>query len=88
MINNKNFSIYTPASFPILHNSWKVISLSENDFIKELGIYYQAGKLSAISDIFSINQGALLGVKNIFKIYFCFISTTKYKKRLVAIRRL
>lgn len=67
-INNKNFSIYTPASFPILHNSWKVISLSENEFIKELGIYYQAGKLSAISEIFSINQGALLGIKNVFKI--------------------
>ncbi|WP_348798205.1 HsdM family class I SAM-dependent methyltransferase [Flavobacterium adhaerens] len=67
-INNKNFSIYTPSYFPILHDSWKVISLSENEFIKELDIYYKAGKLSAISDIFSINQGALLGVKNVFKI--------------------
>lgn len=67
-INNKNFSIYTPTYFPILNNSWKVISLNENGFIKELDIYYKAGKLNAISDIFSINQGALLGIKNVFKI--------------------
>jgi len=67
-INNKNFSIYTPSYFPILNNSWKVISLKENDFIRDLDIHYKAGKLSTISDIFSINQGALLGIKNIFKI--------------------
>lgn len=67
-INHKNYSIYTPPYFPILNDSWKVISLNENEFIKELDIYYKAGKLSAISDIFSINQGALLGIKNVFKI--------------------
>ncbi|MDO8928859.1 MAG: N-6 DNA methylase, partial [Bacteroidota bacterium] len=67
-INNKKFSIYTPPYFPILNNSWKVISLNENDFKRELDIYYKAGKLNTISDIFSINQGALLGIKNIFKI--------------------
>ncbi|MCZ2084555.1 MAG: N-6 DNA methylase [Flavobacteriales bacterium] len=67
-INNKNYSIYTPPYFPILNSSWKIISLGENEFIKELDIYFKAGKLSSISDIFSINQGALLGVKNVFKI--------------------
>lgn len=67
-INNKNFSIYIPNCFPIVKNSWKLISFDENEFIKELNIYYTAGKLSTISDIFNILQGALLGVKNIFKI--------------------
>lgn len=66
--NSKNFSIYTPPYFPTLKNSWKVISLDESEFIKELDIYHKAGKLSVISDIFNINQGALLGVRNIFKI--------------------
>lgn len=67
-INTKKFSIYTPHYFPILTNSWKLISFDENEFIKELSIYHQAGKLSTIADIFDISQGALLGVKNIFKI--------------------
>ena len=67
-INTKTFSIYTPHYFPIVNNSWKLISFNENEFIKELSIYYKAGKLSTIADIFNISQGALLGVKNIFKI--------------------
>ncbi len=67
-IDNKNFSIYTPSYFPILNNSWKIISLKENDFIKELDIYYKAGKLSKVSEIFNVRQGALLGAKNVFKI--------------------
>ena len=36
--------------------------------IKELIIFQKAGKLVKTSDIFNINQGALLGIKNIFKI--------------------
>ncbi len=76
-LNNKNFSIYTPHYFPILKDSWKVISLNENKFIKELDIYQKAGKLSLITDVFNINQGALLGVKNIFK-----ISLEEYKSIL------
>ena len=67
-INNKNFSIYTPTYFPALKDSWKINSMDENDFIKELTIFQKAGKLVKISDVFNINQGALLGVKNVFKI--------------------
>ena len=67
-INTKNFSIYTPNYFPTINDSWKINSLDENEFIKELNIYKNAGKLFSISEIFNINQGALLGVKNIFKI--------------------
>jgi len=67
-IINTNYSIYTPSQFPVLKNTWKIISLKESEFIKELDIFHRAGKLSEISEIFNINQGALLGVKNVFKI--------------------
>ncbi len=67
-INSIDFSIYTPQYFPIVNNSWKLISFAESEFIKELSIYHKAGKLSTIGDIFNVLQGALLGVKNIFKI--------------------
>lgn len=67
-LSNANFSIYTPHYFPVLNNSWKVISLKESNFIKELDIYYKADKLSTISDIFNIKKGSLLGLKNVFKI--------------------
>lgn len=67
-IKNKAYSIYTPQYFPILENSWKIISLDESKFIKELEIFKSDGRLSAISEIFDIQTGALMGVKNIFKI--------------------
>ncbi|PUV23136.1 N-6 DNA methylase [Sphingobacterium athyrii] len=67
-VDSKSYSIYTPSHFPILNKSWKIISLRENEFIKELGIFNKAEKLSPISEVFDINQGALLGIKNVFKI--------------------
>ena len=67
-VEEKNFSIYSPSEFPNIKNSWKVISLNENKFLKDLDRFVIAEKLSPISEIFNINQGALLGIKNIFKI--------------------
>jgi adenine-specific DNA-methyltransferase len=42
--------------------------LEENKFIKDLERYLSDGQLTKVSDIFTIKQGALAGVKNIFKI--------------------
>ncbi|SEM18585.1 N-6 DNA Methylase [Chryseobacterium taichungense] len=62
------YSIYKPAHFPILDQSWRIISLKENKFISELDLYLRARKLIKLQDLFKVNQGALLGVKNIFEI--------------------
>ncbi len=67
-IDNPDYSIYTPASFPIFPSSWKIISLNENKFIKDINRYLVGGHLTKVSDVFKINQGALVGTKNIFKI--------------------
>ncbi|GHT03042.1 hypothetical protein FACS189440_04220 [Bacteroidia bacterium] len=67
-VDEKNYSIYTPSIFPNNSDDWKVISLKESQFKRSLDIFRMEGKLSPISDIFQINQGALLGVKNVFKI--------------------
>lgn len=67
-ISNNAYSIYIPDNFPILENNWRIISLSENKFISKLNLFLNAKKLVRLQDVFSINQGALLGVKNIFTI--------------------
>jgi len=67
-IEEKNYSIYTPTSFPIVSESWKIISIKENKLFREIERHVADGLLCRISDIFKINQGALLGIKNIFKI--------------------
>lgn len=65
-IEKKHFSIYTPSSFPLFKDSWKIISLNENKLIKDLERFVIDGNLISISEIFNIKQGALSGVKNIF----------------------
>ncbi|WP_188050582.1 N-6 DNA methylase [Flavobacterium sp. GP15] len=67
-IEEKSYSIYTPSDFPLIKDSWKTISLNENKLMKDVERFVSAGNLNPISEIFNINQGALLGVKNIFKI--------------------
>lgn len=67
-ISKSTFSIYTPESFPISGNNWRVISLEENKFINKLNLFTAAKRLVPLQDIFSINQGALLGAKNVFNI--------------------
>lgn len=68
IVEEKGFSIYTPVFFPLDLNSWNIISFKNSNTKKDLDIFLLQGKLSKISDIFKINQGALLGIKNIFKI--------------------
>ncbi|WP_435138497.1 N-6 DNA methylase [Formosa sp. A9] len=67
-INEKAYSIYTPYNFPMIKDSWKVISLEENQLIKDIKRFVIDGNLTPVGDIFNIKQGALLGLKNIFKI--------------------
>ena len=62
-VEEKNFSIYTPSEFPNLKNSWKVISLNENKFLKDIERYLIAGKLIKVSDIFTVKQGIRTGNK-------------------------
>ncbi len=67
-ISKNSYSIYTPEKFPILENSWRIISLNENKFITDLNVYIGARKLVKLQEIFTVYQGALLGTKNVFTI--------------------
>jgi hypothetical protein len=67
-IEKNNYSIYSSPAFPLNADSWKVISLKSNIFGQDLVRSVSEKRLCPITDIFSINQGALSGVKNIFKI--------------------
>lgn len=67
-ISKNSYSIYTPEKFPILENSWRIISLNENKFITDLNVYIGARKLVKLQEIFTVYQGALLGAKDVFTI--------------------
>lgn len=60
-IEDPNFSIYTPSSFPVVSDSWKIISLKENKLINEVKLYVADGPLMEISNLFSVKQGIRTG---------------------------
>jgi hypothetical protein len=67
-VEKNNYSIYSTPKFPLNTDSWKIISLKINTFKQNLERFVLDGQLSPIDEIFTINQGALSGIKNFFKI--------------------
>ncbi len=67
-IDEKQYSIYIPKSFPFIQDSWKVLSYKENSLLIGIDRLIINGLLSRISEIFTVRQGAITGVKNTFRI--------------------
>lgn len=72
-VDKKNYSIFSPTFFPIVSESWKIISLRENYLLKNIELYIADGRLTRLSNIFTVKQGirtgnnvAFLIGKNIF----------------------
>lgn len=54
---DSNYNIYTPKVFPFLKDNWKIISLKEESFIRNLEILVADEKLTRLADIFTVKQG-------------------------------
>lgn len=63
-----DFSIFKPAVFPLITDSWKPVSLKEHDLILDLKRYVALGKLAIIGDVFDVQQGIRTGNNDVFKI--------------------
>lgn len=64
--DDRNYSIYNPSIFPTVTDTWKIISLKENNTLKDLERFVSEGLLSKISDIFIVKQGIRTGNNSIF----------------------
>ena len=67
-VNEKDYSIFQPISFPIIKDSWKPISLKENKLLKTIKRFVSENKLTTIENVFNVQQGIRQGVKNVFKL--------------------
>lgn len=67
-VNERDYSIYQPITFPINKESWKPISLKENELYKTIERFVVEKKLVRIQDIFNVQQGIRTGNNNAFKI--------------------
>lgn len=73
-INNESakivgdYNIYTPSSFDRSNDNWNITSYSDNIFLQGLKRFTKEGTLTPTLNVFSIKQGALLGLQNVFTI--------------------
>jgi hypothetical protein len=67
-VDEKEFSIYQPSSFPITKENWKPISLSENELFKTIELFVLEKKLVKIQDVFNVQQGIRTGNNSVFKL--------------------
>ncbi|MDI9366264.1 MAG: N-6 DNA methylase [Flavobacterium sp.] len=67
-VDEKKYSLYQPVSFPLIRDSWKPISLNENELLKTIERFVKEKKLVRIEDVFNVSLGIRQGAKNIFKI--------------------
>lgn len=66
--NRIDFSIYKPYQFPLVTDSWKIISIKEEYLIKNLKSYLLTNRLSKVEDIFDVQQGIRTGNNDLFKL--------------------
>lgn len=67
-VDESDYSIFQPITFPILKENWKPISLENNNLLKTIERFVLEKKLSRIEDIFTVKQGIRTGNNNLFKI--------------------
>ena len=67
-VNENDYSIFKPINFPIIKDSWKPISIKENELLKTLTRLVIEKKLVTVEEVFNVQQGIRQGAKDIFKI--------------------
>lgn len=67
-VNEQNYSVFQPLNFPIVSDSWKTISLKENEFIKSTNRFVAEKRLVKVRDVFHVKQGINSGSNQLFKI--------------------
>lgn len=67
-LDNPNFSVYKPISFPILKESWMPISIKNHNLFKGIERFVVEKRLSRIIDVFNVKQGIRTGNNKVFKI--------------------
>jgi len=67
-VDKKDFSIYKPIKFPVLEESWKTISLENNNLYREIERLVVENKLVRVENIFSVKQGIRTGNNKVFKL--------------------
>jgi len=65
-IDEKKYNIYTPSRFPVVADSWKIISIKEDKFLNDVKRFVLDRQLATIAEVFSVKQGIRTGNNQAF----------------------
>jgi adenine-specific DNA-methyltransferase len=65
-VEKVEYSIYTPDSFPVTKESWRPISLSEINLVKDIKRFELNNKLIPLIKVFDVKQGIRTGKNDAF----------------------
>lgn len=67
-VKNEQYNIYIPDRFPVIRNSWNVVSHDDAIFYTNIERAIPLKYLARLGDVFTVRQGAITGRKGLFNI--------------------
>ena len=63
-----NYNIFNPSHFPLVRDSWKVLSLADDQFLQQVSVHMHNGSLKPLESVCHVRQGIIKGNKDLFVI--------------------
>ena len=64
----EDYNIYTPLRFPVVGKTWNTIPMKDDRLVQLLTARVGAGDLKPLSDVFSVKQGIITGIRDVFEV--------------------
>ena len=64
----EDYNIYTPSRFPIVGETWNTIPMRDDRLVQQLKVRVGTGDLKPLSEIFTVRQGVITGIRDIFEV--------------------
>lgn len=63
-----NYNIFRPSQFPLVRDSWKVLSQDDDQFLQRVSVLMRSGSLKPLASVCTVRQGIIKGNKDLFVI--------------------
>lgn len=63
-----DYNIYTPSRFPVVGQTWNTIPMKDDRLVQQLKVRVGTGDLKPLSEVFSVKQGIITGIRDVFEI--------------------
>ena len=63
-----NYNIFTPSRFPLVRDSWKVLSKDDDIFLQRVSVRLHNGSLKPLKEVCDVRQGIIKGNRDLFVI--------------------